>query len=42
MLTKRQIKKAYNSAELSLTPAVEMLMFDHGMDKGDAIRFLLF
>ena len=39
-LTKRQIKKAFRSGDMGLGTAVSYLMFDHGMDRGAALKYL--
>jgi hypothetical protein len=39
--TKRQIKRAYLRAEIGLTDAVPALMFDHNMEYGEALRYLM-
>lgn len=39
--TKREIKSAYLKAEIGLSDAVPMLMFDHDMMQGDALRYLV-
>lgn len=38
--TKRQIKASYLKADIGLTDALRELMFDHGMNQGDALRYL--
>lgn len=39
-MTKRQIKRSYLNAEIGLGDAIPALMFDHGMDRGEALRYL--
>lgn len=39
--TKREIKRAYLRADIGLSDAVPALMFDHGMDRGEAFRYLM-
>jgi len=39
-MTKRQIKAAYKSGKMFLSEAVELLMFDFSMMRGEAINYL--
>ena len=39
-MTKRQIKAAYVKADIFLGEAIEGLMFDHGLDRGEALKYL--
>lgn len=38
--TKRQIKAAYLRGDIGLSDAVPALMFDHNMERGEALRYL--
>lgn len=40
-MTKRQVKAAYIKADIFLGAAVSALMFDHAMNRGDAIEYLM-
>jgi hypothetical protein len=40
-MTKRQIKISYMKCEIGLSEATQLLMFEHFMDKGEAISYLL-
>jgi hypothetical protein len=39
-MTKRAIKRAYLSGEIGVSDALSGLMFDHAMERGEALRFL--
>lgn len=39
-LTKRQVKAAYLRADIGLSDAIPALMFEHAMDRGDALKYL--
>ena len=39
--SKRQIKRSYLRAEIGISDAVPTLMFDHGMECGEALRYLM-
>jgi len=39
-MTKRQVKKRYLAADFGLTDALAYLMFDHGLDRGEALVYL--
>lgn len=40
-LTKREIKRQYLRGDIDLSDAIPALMFDHGMDRGEAFRYLM-
>jgi hypothetical protein len=40
-MTKRKIKRAYLRGDIGLSDAIPDLMFDHCMDRGQAIRYLM-
>jgi hypothetical protein len=40
MTNKREIKKAFLAAEIGLSDAIPLLMFDWGMERGEALRYL--
>ena len=39
-MSKRQIKKKYLAAEFGLSDAIPALMSDHGMERGEALKYL--
>lgn len=39
-MSKRQVKAKFGSGVLFLGEALDCLMFDHSMERGDALRFL--
>ena len=39
-MTKRTTKSLYISGIIGLNDALASLMFDHGMDRGDALKYL--
>jgi len=39
-MTKRECKRKYLKAEIGLSEALQCLMFDHFMDRGEALRYL--
>lgn len=39
-MSKRQTKAKFAAGTIFLGEALECLMFDHGMDRGDALRYL--
>jgi hypothetical protein len=38
--TKRQVKRGYVAAQYGLTDTLQALMFDHGMCRGEALRYM--
>jgi hypothetical protein len=38
--TKRQVKRGYAAAQYGLTDTLQALMFDHGMCRGEALRYM--
>lgn len=39
-MTKQQIKRSYTSARIGLSEALTALVFDFGMDRGEALQYL--
>lgn len=39
-MTKKECKKLYIKSDIGLSEAVECLMFDFGLDRGQAFKYL--
>lgn len=39
-MSKRECKKKYINADIGLSDAIQCLMFDHFMDRGEALKYL--
>lgn len=40
IMSKRQLKRAYLTAEIGLSEALSCLVLDHGMMRGEALHYL--